>query len=54
MMSSGNKKVEHPSFLATLIIYVAFSFFSSSATHQIISVNFDVSKKNVEDKNTTL
>jgi hypothetical protein len=31
-MSSGNKNTVHPSFRATLIIYVAFSFFSSSAT----------------------
>lgn len=30
-MSSGNKKTEHPSFRATLIIYVAFNFLSSSA-----------------------
>lgn len=30
MMSSGNKKMEQPSFRATLIIYVAFNLFSSS------------------------
>lgn len=30
MMSSGNKKMEQPSFRATLIMYVAFNFFSSS------------------------
>lgn len=31
IISSGNKKMEHPSFRATLIIYVAFNFLSSSA-----------------------
>lgn len=31
MMSSGNRKTEHPSFRATLMMYVAFNFFSSSA-----------------------
>ncbi|RHN58156.1 hypothetical protein MtrunA17_Chr5g0448061 [Medicago truncatula] len=30
IMSSGNRKMEHPSFLATLIIYVEFNFLSSS------------------------
>jgi len=30
-ISSGSKKIEHPSFLATLMMYVAFKFFSSSA-----------------------
>jgi hypothetical protein len=30
VMSSGNKKTVHPSFLATLMMYVAFSFFSST------------------------
>ena len=29
-MSSGNKKMEQPSFRATLIMYVAFNLFSSS------------------------
>lgn len=32
IMSSGSKKTVQPSFLATLIMYVAFSFLSSSAT----------------------
>lgn len=31
MMSSGSRNTEHPIFLATLMVYVAFSFFSSSA-----------------------
>ena len=30
MMSSGNRKIEQPSFRATLIMYVAFNLFSSS------------------------
>jgi hypothetical protein len=34
IMSSGNKKTVHPSFLATLMMYVAFSFFSSSTTEK--------------------
>jgi hypothetical protein len=29
-MSSGNRKIEQPSFRATLIMYVAFNLFSSS------------------------
>jgi hypothetical protein len=33
-MSSGNKKTVHPSFLATLMMYVAFSFSSSSTTEK--------------------
>lgn len=39
-MSSGNKKIEHPSFRATLIMYVAFNFFSSSITTTKKSLNF--------------
>ena len=31
-MSSGNQNTVHPSFLATVMMYVAFIFFSSSAT----------------------
>lgn len=31
-ISSGNKKTEQPSFLATLTMYVAFNLFSSSVT----------------------
>lgn len=31
IMSSGNRKMEHPSFRATLMIYVEFNFLSSSA-----------------------
>lgn len=34
MMSSGNKKMEQPSFRATLIMYVAFNFFSSAIIEQ--------------------
>jgi hypothetical protein len=30
MLSSGNRKIEQPSFRATLIMYVAFNLFSSS------------------------
>lgn len=36
-ISSGNKKIEHPSFRATLIIYVAFDFLSSSAIQEELS-----------------
>lgn len=32
MMSSGNRKTEHPSFRAILMMYVAFNFFSSAGT----------------------
>ena len=46
-MSSGSRNIEHPSFLAILIIYEAFIFFSSSEMSQVRERKFIIIIKHI-------